>query len=83
MFLPELADWLKAHDYPFEFSTEASINLADDDELLKLMREANFFTVFVGIESPDPKTLVHTKKKQNTRRNLAEACTRSIAPGCS
>ena len=72
-FLPELAAWLKARDYPFEFSTEASINMADDDELLRLMREANFFTVFVGIESPDPATLVHTKKKQNTRRNLADS----------
>jgi radical SAM superfamily enzyme YgiQ (UPF0313 family) len=72
-FLPELAAWLKARDYPFEFSTEASINMADDDELLKLMRAANFFAVFVGIESPDPKTLVHTKKKQNTRRNLADS----------
>ena len=56
-FLPQLAAWLKARDYPFEFSTEASINMADDDELLNLMRHANFFTVFVGIESPDPKTL--------------------------
>ncbi|MGD0429928.1 MAG: radical SAM protein [Acetobacteraceae bacterium] len=72
-FLPELAKWLKERDYPFEFSTEASINMADDDELLKLMRDANFFAVFVGIESPDPKTLVHTKKKQNTRRNLANS----------
>jgi radical SAM superfamily enzyme YgiQ (UPF0313 family) len=69
--LPELAAWLKARDYPFEFSTEASINMADDDELLTLMRQANFFAVFVGIESPDPKTLVHTRKKQNTRRDLA------------
>ncbi|HEY3845838.1 MAG TPA: B12-binding domain-containing radical SAM protein [Acetobacteraceae bacterium] len=73
IFLPQLASWLKAHDYPFEFSTEASINMADDDELLTLMGQANFFTVFVGIESPDPKTLVHTKKKQNTRRNLADS----------
>ena len=72
-FLPELAAWLKARDYPFEFSTEASINLADDDKLLKLLRRANFFMVFVGIESPDPKTLVHTRKKQNTRRNLADS----------
>jgi radical SAM superfamily enzyme YgiQ (UPF0313 family) len=73
LFLPELAAWLREHDYPFEFSTEASINLSDDDELLRLMRDANFFMVFVGIESPDPKTLVHTKKKQNTRRNLADS----------
>ncbi len=71
--LPALAAWLKARDYPFEFSTEASINMADDNELLTLMRQANFFTVFVGIESPDPKTLVHTKKKQNTRRNIADS----------
>ncbi len=81
IFLPELAAWLRARDYPFEFSTEASINMADDDELLRLMQEANFFTVFVGIESPDPKTLVHTKKKQNTRRNLAESVHRIYRAG--
>src|SRR5580704_977730 len=80
-FLPQLAAWLKERDYPFEFSTEASINMADDDELLKLMRQANFFTVFVGIESPDPKTLVHTKKKQNTRRNLADSVHKIYSAG--
>src|SRR5437764_10470688 len=69
-FLPELMQWLEAHDYPFEFSTEASINLADDDELLRMMREANFFLVFIGIESPDPETLVAMKKKQNTRPDI-------------
>jgi radical SAM superfamily enzyme YgiQ (UPF0313 family) len=72
-FLPELAAWLKERNYPFEFSTEASINISDDDNLLRLMREANFFAIFVGIESPDPKTLAQTKKKQNTRRNLADS----------
>jgi radical SAM superfamily enzyme YgiQ (UPF0313 family) len=71
--LPEVARWLKSHDYPFEFSTEASINLSDDAELMQLMRGANFFAVFVGIESPDPATLRLTKKKQNTRRNIAES----------
>jgi radical SAM superfamily enzyme YgiQ (UPF0313 family) len=70
-FLPELKNWLAAHDYPFEFSTEASINLADDDELLQLMKEANFFGIFVGIESPDPETLIATRKKQNTRRDIS------------
>jgi radical SAM superfamily enzyme YgiQ (UPF0313 family) len=70
-FLPELKGWLEAHDYPFEFSTEASINLADDDELLRLMKEANFFGIFVGIESPDPETLAATRKKQNTRRDIS------------
>ena len=80
-FLPELAAWLKSHDYPFEFSTEASVNVSDDPELLKLLRDANFFMVFVGIESPDPRTLVHTKKKQNTRRNLAESIHRIYRSG--
>jgi radical SAM superfamily enzyme YgiQ (UPF0313 family) len=70
-FLPHLIAWQKARGYPFEFSTEASINIADDDALLALMRAANFFTVFVGIESPDTDTLVSMQKKQNTRRSLA------------
>jgi radical SAM superfamily enzyme YgiQ (UPF0313 family) len=72
-FLPDLARWNETHDYPFEFSTEASINLSDDPDLLNLMREANFFAVFVGIESPDPATLNLMRKKQNTRRNIAES----------
>src|SRR5216684_6716636 len=71
-FLPHLIAWQKEHGFPFEFSTEASINLADDDSLLALMREANFFTIFVGIESPDTDTLVSMQKKQNTRRSLVD-----------
>ena len=73
LFLPDLIAWQKARGYPFNFTTEASINLADDDELLGLMKKSNFFGVFVGIESPDTETLVHTQKKQNTRRSLAES----------
>jgi radical SAM superfamily enzyme YgiQ (UPF0313 family) len=71
--LPELARWLEARDYPFEFTTEASINLADDAELLKLMVRANFVGVFVGIESPDTSTLIAMKKKQNTRRSISRS----------
>jgi radical SAM superfamily enzyme YgiQ (UPF0313 family) len=71
-FLPELKAWQQAHDFPFEFSTEASINLADDDQLLEMMKQTNFFAVFVGIESPDPETLIQMRKKQNTKRNIAE-----------
>src|ERR1700736_5279898 len=70
-FLPELIAWQKTRGYPFEFSTEASINIADDDALLALMRASNFFTIFVGIESPDTDTLVSMQKKQNTRRSLS------------
>jgi radical SAM superfamily enzyme YgiQ (UPF0313 family) len=71
-FLPELIAWQKARNFPFEFSTEASINLADDDQLLGMLRDANFFVIFVGLETPDPQVLVSTQKKQNTRRELAE-----------
>ncbi len=80
-FLPELKTWLETHDYPFEFTTEASINLADDDELLGLMKEANFFGVFVGIESPDPETLVAMRKKQNTRRDISASVHKIYAAG--
>jgi len=80
-FLPDLRAWLDRHDYPFEFTTEASINLADDAELLKRMNAANFVGVFVGIESPDPDTLVMTRKKQNTRRSLVESIQKIYAAG--
>jgi radical SAM superfamily enzyme YgiQ (UPF0313 family) len=72
-FLPRLQSWLREHREPFEFSTEATINLADDAELLTLMRDANFFVIFVGIESPDTATLLHMQKPQNTRRVLQES----------
>jgi radical SAM superfamily enzyme YgiQ (UPF0313 family) len=81
LFLPELIAWQEAHGYPFEFSTEASLNLADDDDLLELLRKANFFCIFVGIESPDPETLVHTRKKQNTRRDIAASIHKLYAAG--
>src|SRR4029077_15710390 len=80
-FLPELAKWLEAHDYPFEFTTEASLNLADDADLLMLLNQANFIGVFVGIESPDTNTLIAMRKKQNTRRDIAESVHRIYAAG--
>ncbi|MTI42476.1 radical SAM superfamily enzyme YgiQ (UPF0313 family) [Roseibium hamelinense] len=70
-FLPELSAWQKQRKYPFEMSTEASLNLADDEALLTMLQDAGFFSVFVGIESPDPEVLVATRKKQNTRRDIA------------
>jgi radical SAM superfamily enzyme YgiQ (UPF0313 family) len=80
-FLPALIAWQQEHSYPFWFSTEASINLADDAELLRMMREANFFLIFVGIESPDPSTLISMQKKQNTRRSLADSIHRIYQAG--
>jgi radical SAM superfamily enzyme YgiQ (UPF0313 family) len=80
-FLPDLKKWLEQHDYPFEFTTEASLNLADDDELLRLMNEANFVGMFVGIESPDPETLAQMRKKQNTRRSIPDSVHKINAAG--
>jgi len=79
--LPPLIEWQKRHRYPFWFSTEASLNLAGDDDLLALMRAANFGVVFVGIESPDPETLVSTRKKQNVRGDIAASVHRIQAAG--
>ncbi len=72
--LREVAGWQAARGYPLTFFTEASLDLADDAELLDLMVEANIVTVFVGIESPNDASLVEAKKKQNLRgeRSLVE-----------
>jgi len=72
-FLPQLRAWLATHRWPFEFTTEASVNLADDETLLGLMQECGFAAIFVGIESPDEATLRAAQKGQNTRRKLAES----------
>ena len=71
--LPELVEWSEGHGYPFAFITEASINLADDEELLKLMRRAGFYGVFVGIETPVEESLKEAQKGQNTRRDLIDS----------
>lgn len=64
--LSALKKWNEEHRYPFVFSTEASLNLADDEELLQLMQDVQFRYVFLGIESPDEETLIHTQKRINT-----------------
>lgn len=73
-FLRELIPWMRQHRYPFSFLTEASVNLAEDGELLGLMTEAGFYSVFLGIETPDHDSLQVTRKVQNTRNPLVEAC---------
>ena len=64
--LPDLISWQKERDYPFAFTSEASINLSRDKELLEKLRQARFTHMFVGVETPDPGTLVQISKKQNT-----------------
>ena len=79
--LPDLKKWQEARFYPFKFSTEASLNLADDAELLRALAECNFFACFIGIESGDAATLTSMQKKQNTRRSIDESVHRIYAAG--
>ena len=67
--LPRLVDWQR-NKKGISFQTEASIDLADDRELMELMAEAGFDTVFVGIETPDELALAECNKKQNKHRDL-------------
>ena len=69
--LPALIEWRKGKS-PLSFYTETSINLADDGELLDMMAQAGFDMVFIGIETPDEKSLAECGKKQNEKRNLLE-----------
>jgi radical SAM superfamily enzyme YgiQ (UPF0313 family) len=70
--LPALIEWRNGKS-GMPFSTEASINLADDPELLKLMVQAGFDTVFVGIETPNEDSLTECSKSQNKGRDLVES----------
>jgi radical SAM superfamily enzyme YgiQ (UPF0313 family) len=66
--LRDVIAWQQAEGYPFTFFTEASLDLADDAELLQLMVDANITSVFIGIESPNEASLRETKKFQNVRK---------------
>ena len=65
--LRDVAAWQRANGFPLTFFTEASLDLAEDDELIRLMVEANIHCVFIGIESPNEDSLRETKKLQNLR----------------
>jgi radical SAM superfamily enzyme YgiQ (UPF0313 family) len=70
ILLPRLVEWQRNHKFPFALYTEASLNLAEDEELLRLMREAHFTRVFLGIETPVAESLKETTKFQNLRKDL-------------
>ena len=68
--LRDIVRWQQARAYPLTLFTEASIDLAEDEELMELMGHANFQSVFIGIESPNEESLIETKKLQNVRPNV-------------
>ena len=71
--LPAMEDWLAQRGYPFTFNTQASINLADDDELLADLVRVGFESVFIGIETPHEGSLTECGKLQNKNRDLLAA----------
>jgi radical SAM superfamily enzyme YgiQ (UPF0313 family) len=75
--LPAVISWMEKRKNPFIFNTQASIDLADDEELIKMMVDAGFNTVFVGIETPEESSLAECGKIQNNNRDLV-ACVKKI-----
>ena len=68
--LPALIAWSEKRNYPYSFTTEVSINLADDEELVRLMVKAGFKHTFVGIETVNDESLVECGKSQNLQRDI-------------
>jgi radical SAM superfamily enzyme YgiQ (UPF0313 family) len=71
--LPHLIAWQERNGWPLRFSCEATLNIAKMPELLAMMREALFVTVFVGIETPEEDALAAMRKSQNLRSPILEA----------
>lgn len=71
--LRTIVGWQEAHRYPFTLSTEASIDVAQDEEMLSLMEKAAFTMLFVGLETPDEATLAHTGKSQNLKASVLDS----------
>ncbi|MFB2897247.1 B12-binding domain-containing radical SAM protein [Aerosakkonemataceae cyanobacterium BLCC-F50] len=81
LFLKALIPWMEERNYPFILLTEASLNLAEDDEMIELMVKAGFTIVFMGIETPDTESLLGIHKNQNTRHPLVESCQKITKAG--
>jgi radical SAM superfamily enzyme YgiQ (UPF0313 family) len=79
--LERLGPWSRAHGDPFDFFTEASVNLADDDKLIAGLVAANFSAVFLGIETPSREALLETKKRQNTHLDLEQSIEKLVRAG--
>ena len=71
--LPAMRKWMQIHKYPFEFTTQSTINLADDEELMSLMIEAGINATFIGIETPDEISLHSCNKIPNKNRDMLQS----------
>ena len=71
--LPHLIDWQKRRGYPIQFSCEATLNIAQCPDILAMMREACFYTVFCGIETPELGALDAMRKSHNRVMPLLDA----------
>ncbi len=71
--LPVLVEWQKQHGYPLQFACEATLNIAKQPEILRLMREASFLGLFVGIETPEADALKAMRKDQNNAVPMMES----------
>jgi radical SAM superfamily enzyme YgiQ (UPF0313 family) len=81
LMLTALKPWMKDHAYPFRFNTEASIDLAQDAEMMEMMVDCNFNAVFLGIETPDEASLTMTQKFQNTRSTMNDSVEAIVRSG--
>ena len=68
--LPALTNWMNKRKKPFQFTTEVSINIVDDEELVDQMVKAGFHNTFIGIETPNDESLAECGKSQNLKRDL-------------
>ncbi len=71
--LPAMIEWSSERNYPFVFTTEVTVDITDDPELMDLMVSAGFETVFIGIETPNDDSLAECGKYKNRRRDLVAA----------
>jgi len=79
--LREIKKWSVEHKYPFYYSTEASVNLAEDEELLQLMKDVDFRYVFLGIETPENATLELNNKNQNLNKSIVDVVAKIMSFG--
>jgi len=80
-FLQQLIPWMKEHGQPFDFWTQTSVNLGQDLEMIDLMTQANFATVFIGVETPEEEALAAAHKYHNLRDSLEESVNNITANG--